>query len=165
MARRMYFDGKFEDPWYRKLSPLYKSAYEYFLCKCDYAGVLDIDIEDLNYKVLNHKDKIEIEFETVIDVFQEKILLLKPEKSNNKISRLKIFIPRFIFWQYKNQLMPNNSVHRNVFNRFKEEGIPYQNYLAPNVYAEDFENWKNLYRELNKDGKKYGDLLKEREKD
>lgn len=158
MARRMYYDGKFEDPWYRKLSPQHKSTYEYILCKCDYAGVLDIDIDDLNYKVKN-----EIKFEDIKQIFQAKLIILDEQVSDDLISRLKIFIPRFIFWQYKNELMPSNSVHRAVYSRLLEEGIFVEPYLAPYVYKSDFENWKELCIELKEKGKKYRDLLKERE--
>lgn len=157
MARRMYYDGKFEDPWYRKLSPQHKSTYEYILCKCDYAGVLDIDIDDLNYKVKN-----EIKFEDIKQIFQAKLIILDEQVSDDLISRLKIFIPRFIFWQYKNELAPSNPVHRCVYGIFQQEGISIEPYLAPFVLKEDFENWCDLLKEMKEEGISYKDVLKKR---
>lgn len=152
MAKRFYDSGKFDDPFYRKLSPEMKGAYEYIQCKCNYAGVLDIDIEDINFKV-GCKN---ITFESLKEAFQDKFVIL--DESPN---RLKIFMPKFIFWQYKNELIPTNGVHRNVFEQLEFEAINTEPYLAPFVAKEDFRNWKDLYPSLAKMNKKYKDWIKE----
>lgn len=152
MAKRFYDSGKFDDPFYRKLSPEMKGAYEYIQCKCNYAGVLDIDIEDINFKV-GCKN---ITYESLKEAFQDKFVIL--DESPN---RLKIFMPKFIFWQYKNELIPTNGVHRNVVEQLMQESINIEQFLAPLVEKEDFRGWKDLYRMISGMGMTYKDWIKQ----
>lgn len=154
MAKRFFDSGKFDDPFYRRLPAELKCAYDYLQSKCDYAGIINIDIEDLNFKI-GCKG---ITYEMIKEAFAEKIIILNESQNN-----LKIFLPRFIFWQYKNELIPNNSVHRCVFNLLKQEGISnIEQFLAPYVCIEDFEEWQELYKSLKEQNKNYKDLLKDR---
>ncbi len=153
MAKRFFDSGKFDDPFYRKLTPEMKCAYDYLQSKCNYAGIIDIDIDDLNFKIgcknITYKD--------LKETFKDKFIILAENEN-----RLKIFMPRFIWWQYKNELIPNNGVHRNVFTLLVEECINTDPYLAPKVRAEDFRNWNDLCKELKTMGTTYKDYIKER---
>lgn len=153
MAKRFFDSGKFDDPFYRKLTPEMKCAYDYLQSKCNYAGIIDIDIDDLNFKIgcknITYKD--------LKETFKDKFIILAENEN-----RLKIFMPRFIWWQYKNELIPNNGVHRNVFALLEEECINTDSYLAPKVRAEDFRNWNELCKELKTMGITYKDYIKER---
>ncbi len=157
MAKRMFDSGKFDDPFYRKLPAVYKCVYEYLQSKCNYAGVLNIDIDDLNYRI-----PAKLTLEDIKNVFKDKFIPLEEKTENGKIVELKIFLPRFIYWQYRNELTPHNSVHRSVYGVFKDEGISIEPYLAPFVLKEDFEDWKELYNNLKAKGESYKDLLKQR---
>lgn len=158
MAKRFFDSGKFDDPFYRKLPAELKCTYDYLQSKCDYAGILNIDIADLNFKIGCEC----ITFEMIKEVFTDKLIILAEDARNNELTQLKIFLPRFIYWQYKNELTPNNSVHRCVYQRFKEEGIAIEPYLAQHVLKEDFEEWSELYKQLKDSGEKYKDYIKKR---
>ena len=153
MAKRYFDSGKFDNPFYRKLSPELKCTYDYLLSKCDYAGVLDIDIDDVNFKV-GCKN---ITYELIKETFKDKFLILDEKKD-----KLKIFMPRFIWWQYKNELKANNKVHRHVYDILKLEGISVEQFLAPKVLIEDFENWDEIAKQLKSMGITYLDYIKER---
>ena len=153
MAKRFFDSGKFNDPFFRKLSPEMKCAYDYLQCNCNYAGVIDIDIDDMNFKI-GCKN---ITYELIKETFEDKFLILAENKN-----RLKIFMPRFIWWQYKNELTPNNGVHRNVFAALEEEFINTEPYLAQYVIPEDFRTWSDLYPYLKSIGTTYKEYIKTR---
>lgn len=152
MAKRFFDSGKYNDPFFRKLSPEMKCAYDYLQCNCNYAGVIDIDIDDMNFKIGCN----DITYDNLAETFADKFVIL-----NQKPDGLKIFMPKFIYWQYKNELIPTNGVHRNVFEQLEFEAINTEPYLAPFVAKEDFRNWKDLYPSLAKMNKKYKDWIKE----
>ena len=153
MAKRFFDSGKFNDPFFRKLSPEMKCAYDYLQCNCNYAGVIDIDIEDMNFKIGCDN----ITYKSLKDTFEDKFIILRESEN-----RLKVFMPRFIWWQYKNELIPNNGVHRNVFAALEEECINTEQFLAANVWAEDFRTWNDLYPYLKSIGTTYKEYIKTR---
>lgn len=150
MAKRFYNTEKYKDLWYRKLSADLKCVFDYCLCVCDHAGILALDIETINYMV---KPSKKISLEEIINNFGDKFAFL---------DEYTVFIPRFLYWQYKNELIPTNKVHRSVYDRLKEFQIDVTPFLAPFVKQEDFEDWLGVYRELKENNKKYEDILKER---
>lgn len=153
MARRIFNSDKFNDAFYRKLPPEMKSCYEYLQCQCDYAGVIDIDIGDVNFKV----NADNITYQKIKDYFGDKILILSEAKD-----KLKIFLPRFIYWQYKNELTANNKVHRHVFDVLRREGIQTKQFLAPMVQDEDFLYWEDLCKWMKEENTNYKEVLKNR---
>lgn len=150
MAKRFYDSKKYHGAWFRKLSSDLKCVYDYCLCECDHAGILKLDVEDIEFRI---KPMRKISLEIIRETFESKFVFLSEDK---------IFIPKFIFWQYKNELSPSNPVHRCVYGLFFQEGIGIEPYLARSVLKEDFENWNELWRELKEAGKDYRELLKER---
>lgn len=153
MAKRYFDSGKFDDPFYRKLSPELKCTYDYLQSKCNYAGVLDIDIDDVNFKVGCQN----ITYELIKETFKDKFIILDECKD-----KLKIFMPRFIWWQYKNELMASNKVHRHVYELLKLEGINAECFLAPKVLTEDFEYWDEIAMQLKSMGISYKEYITNR---
>lgn len=150
MAKRFYDSKKYENQWFRNLPPDLKCVYDYCLCYCDHAGILKLDIDDMEFRI---KPKSKLTLGLIEETFKNKFVFLDEDK---------IFIPKFIYWQYKNELSPGNPVHRCVYELFKENGIPIEPYLAQYVQKDDFEDWQELCRQLKEDGMSYKDLLKTR---
>lgn len=153
MAKRYFDSGKFDDPFYRKLSPELKCTYDYLQSKCNYAGILDIDVDDVNFKVGTR----EITYQLIKQTFKDKFIILDEQED-----KLKIFMPRFIWWQYKNELMASNKVHRHVYELLKLEGINAECFLAPKVLTEDFEYWDELAKQLKSMGISYKEYITNR---
>lgn len=149
MAKRFFDNKKYENPWFRNLSPQMKCVYDYCICECDHAGILRLDPEAIEFKTGVKPLSLEI----IAETFKNKFIFIDENK---------IFIPRFIYWQYKDELTPANSVHRSVYQILKHEGIPVINFLAKNVAQEDFEEWSNLCKSLRAEGKSYNDYINER---
>ena len=149
MAKRFFDNKKYEIPWFRNLSPQMKCVYDYCICECDHAGILRLDIEAIEFKTSVKPLTLEI----IAETFKDKFIFLSEDK---------IFIPKFIYWQYKNELTPANSVHRSVYQILKREGIPVTNFLAQYVLEEDFEEWGTLWKTLKDGGRSYNDYIKER---
>jgi len=107
MAKRFTDSRKYSDPWFRKLTPLYKCFWEYLLNTCDHAGIWKIDFE-LSSFCIGEK----IEESAAIAFFGKRIVVLSSEKW---------FIPKFIEFQY-GDLQENNRVHQSVISILKKEG-------------------------------------------
>lgn len=150
MAKRFYDSKKYDNSWFRKLSTDLKCVYDYCLCECDHAGILKLDIEDIEFRI---KPFEKLTIDIIKKTFETKFMFLDDNK---------IFIPKFIYWQYKNELAPSNPVHRCVYGIFQQEGISIEPYLAPFVLKEDFENWSDLLKEMKEEGISYKDVLKKR---
>ena len=151
MAKRFYDSNKYDDSWFRNLTPDLKCVFDYCLCKCDHAGILELDIESVNWHTNGKNTLKEIQ-----ENFATKFMFL----SDNKI-----FIPNFLYWQYKNELNPSNGVHRCVYDLLVLEGIRVEPYLASHVLKTDFEEWVSLCKQLKEKGMKYTDLLKQRKEE
>lgn len=117
MARRFIDSELYKNPWFRRLSPTYKCVFVYTLCACNHAGILKLDLEDIDFHVKPDKPITMQELKTV---FENKWLFLKESEDGQSAV---IFIPRFIYWQYKNALTPTNKVHRSVITLLLESGI------------------------------------------
>ena len=107
MAKRFFDSSKFDDPWYRALSPVQKCFWEYLLCRCDHAGIWKVDFEGAAWHVggkwLESPE---------LDIFMDKVILLRDADF--------WFIPRFVSFQY-GVLNHDVSTHRGVIaalNRF-----------------------------------------------
>lgn len=151
MPKRFFDSKKYENAWFRNLTPEMKCVYDYCLCECDHAGILKLDPEMMCFKIKTQK---KLTIDAIAETFKDKFVFL---------SENKIFIPRFIYWQYKNELTPTNAVHRSVYNILKEEGIQRTNFLAPGVEGDDFEQWGELTKYLRERGLSYKEFLKTRE--
>jgi len=111
MAKRLSDSEKFSDPWYRELPPKYKLFWEYLLCSCNHGGVWKPDFSLASFCISFKYDQQE-----TFDMFSDRVVLLK---SGNW------FIPKFISYQYGDDLNRRNKVHRSVLNILEANEIDY----------------------------------------
>lgn len=106
MAKRFTDSRKYNDPWFRKLTPIHKCFWDYIITTCDHAGVWKVDFEMAEFCIGTSLERdIPKEFKGRIE----------------RISEEKWFIPKFIFFQY-GTLQENNRVHQSVISILKKEG-------------------------------------------
>lgn len=134
MSKRFTDTNKWDQPWFRKLTPKMKCVWSYLCDRCDHAGVWEIDIETLCYFIGEDVSLAEIQsfFENRIEV-----------TSDNKM-----IIQAFIDFQY-GSLNPDNRVHQSVISRLEK--------IAPNKVLTS-----SLNGAKDKDKEKDKDKLKER---
>lgn len=108
MAKRFTDTEKFNDPWYRRLSPKHKCLWEYLLSQCNHAGILqNLDFDMMTFQIGEEitKDDLKI-FENRIKFINDEIL----------------FISKFIEFQY-GKLNPENRVHSSVLRELKKYSL------------------------------------------
>lgn len=86
MAKRFSDSSKFRDPWYRKLSPKMKCAWEFMLAECDQAGFWKIDLESMTFFIGEAVSQKEFD-----EAFSDRIQVV----SDNEV-----WITKFIDFQY-----------------------------------------------------------------
>ena len=86
MSKRFIDTGFLDQKWIRKLSPERKIFLIYLMLKCDNGGVIDLDIEDVEFWVGKKIGNV--------DFLPEDYLI--PINNSGKY-----FMPKFIEWQYK----------------------------------------------------------------
>ena len=110
MAKRFTDSNKFNDSWYRRLSPLHKVIWEYILSECNHAGILkDLDLELMSFKIGS-------------TIKQEDLELFKKDGRLIFLSETILYIPKFIPFQYGN-LNPNHKVHASVIRELEKNNI------------------------------------------
>lgn len=107
MSKRLTGTNKWDQAWFRKLSPTMKCVWMFMLDRCDHAGILEIDFESMSFFVGENIDE-----EQFLNIFSDKI---------KQISSSKIFITDFIEFQY-GVLNPDNRVHKSVISRLEKLG-------------------------------------------
>lgn len=108
MPKRFTDSEKFRDPWYRKLKPVHKCLWEYFLSECDLAGIIEIDYESASFHIgqkVTEEDLLE---------FENRVIL---------IAEGTFFIPKFIQFQQK-ELNIKQKAHEKIIFTLKKYGIP-----------------------------------------
>lgn len=98
---------KWEDPWFRRLSPAAKLLWDWLTCKCDPAGVIDFDAEFATFQIgLPISDKNVTEL-------------------GDRVSRLKngkLLINRFVEFQY-GTLSDACPAHKPIFKALTAHGL------------------------------------------
>lgn len=108
MAKRFTETGKWMDPWYRELDPVFKLAWQYVCDHCDHAGVL-------------HLDRPLAEFQIGTKVDWDEFL----EVAGGRIEALdsgKWWITGFIGFQY-GYLKPDCNAHKPAFQSLEKHGL------------------------------------------
>ncbi len=100
MAKRFTDTEKWEDPWFRGLSPSYQRFWIYILDKCDQAGVWEVDFELVEFFLKERFEMVES-----LEILKERVVVFNEGK--------KWGIPKFIRFQYGN-LSLNSKPHRYV---------------------------------------------------
>jgi len=103
MAKRFTDSSKWDQAWFRTLTPKMKCAWIYICDKCDHAGIWDADFPAMSFNVGEDISRQEIE-----DVFSDKIQPVP--------GRAQYIIKAFIDFQY-GPLNPDNRVHKSVIDR------------------------------------------------
>jgi hypothetical protein len=105
MANRFTATEKWSDPWFCELSEKDKLFWIYLVDNCDHAGIWQV-----NWPLVR---------------FYIKDYVLNEKSFNGRIVKLredKWFIPKFIEFQYKTGLNPENRAHQSVLNILEKEG-------------------------------------------
>jgi hypothetical protein len=105
MANRFTATEKWIDPWFCGLNEKDKLFWIYLVDNCDHAGIWQV-----NWPLVQFYIKDYVFNETA---FNGRIVQLKKDKW---------FIPKFIDFQYKTGLNPENRAHLSVINLLKKEG-------------------------------------------
>ena len=103
---------RFEDPWYRKLPPEMKLAWEYLCAKCDNAGVIDLDEEAAEFHIGASVDWSDF-----------------LRRAEGRIARLfngKLWLTKFVAFQY-GELSEKSAPHRKVLALLRSHGITDEN--------------------------------------
>lgn len=90
---------KWEDPWFRRLSPEMKLLWQWLLDRCDNAGIIDPDLELASFQI-GYQYPLD-----TLSGFGERIEMLPCGKW---------FIPKFIAFQY-GMLSKDCKAHRPIF--------------------------------------------------
>lgn len=109
MAKRFFDSAKFNDPWFRKLSPKMKCLWEYLLCECDHAGIIKFDEDLASFKIGEEVSTIEM-----LEVFKDRII---------QISEEKFFIKKFVLFQYPNGVWGERNSDKSVLKLLKSHGL------------------------------------------
>jgi hypothetical protein len=106
----MYDSNKFEDPWYRELTPKAKLFWEYLLCQCDCAGIWKPDFALASFCIgFKYDPTIEAEFSGRV-VF---------------LANGNWFIPKFLKYQYGPLDNQKSGVVRGVLKSLNNNGLSY----------------------------------------
>lgn len=102
---------KWRDPWYRRLPPKLKAAWEYILDECDLAGVYDPDMQLLSFSVGAEVDEGE--------VFQS---FNNGKTRLEKLPNDKWLVPHYVSAQWGG-LHPSSQTHQKVLERIYYNGV------------------------------------------
>lgn len=98
---------KWEDPWFRRLTPEMKLLWQWILDRCDNAGVIDPDMELASFQI-----GYGYPMDNLLE-FGERVV---------KLPCGKWFIPKFIDFQY-GKLSEDCKAHNPVFSSLAKHGI------------------------------------------
>lgn len=105
MAKRFTDSNKFNDPWYRRLSPKHKCLWEYLLAECNHAGLLkNLDFERMTFQIGEEITQEDIK------IFDGRLIFVNKEI---------LFIPKFIEFQYS-ELNPESRVHSSIIKELEK---------------------------------------------
>lgn len=134
MAKRFTDTNKWDQSWFRKLSPTFKCVWAYLCDKCDHAGVWEIDLETMSHFI---NDTVSID--QLKTSFADKIRFISDDK---------ILIQAFIDFQY-GTLNPENRVHKSVILRL--EKFENKDLIRTFQGAKDKEQYKDKEKDKEKE--------------
>lgn len=112
---------KWQDPWYRKLSPRLKCLWQYLCDACDHAGVLDFDPEIAAFSIG------ETIVESDIAAMGERV---------KKLASGKLYVVRFIEFQF-GRLSHDCRPHKVVFEAIARNGLKYPTNTLPDRVSDN----------------------------
>lgn len=123
---------KWNDPWFRRLSPYHKTFWEYIRDNCDNAGVWKVDLELASF----HCGCI----------FEEKDILGAFEGRIRDIGNGRWWVQKFIAFQY-GELSESSKPHKHVLSLMRQHRIP-------EGYPEGIHTLKDTDKDKEKDKEK-----------
>lgn len=112
MKKRFIDCDKFDDPWFRKLSPDHKVLWDFITCKCDNSGVWKIDFELARFMT----GCFELSEENALRAFndgKERVVCFKPRYW---------FIVGFVDFQFGGY-DGNNNFHKQIRGLLEKHGL------------------------------------------
>jgi hypothetical protein len=100
---------KWQDAFFRELSPGAKLAYSYMLDNCDNSGVWDPDFRLATYCI-----KLDLDWDSILAELGNRV---------EKLRNGKLFLTRFVRFQYSS-LNPTSPPHSQVIRLLAKHGIP-----------------------------------------
>lgn len=105
--KRFAETSKWDDGWYRRLSPLAKCLWQFLCDKCDSTGVVEIDYESATF---------------CIGALVTEEIALEIGDRIVPMANGKYFIPKFVFFQY-GELSEACPAHKPIYRKAKEHGF------------------------------------------
>jgi len=106
MPKRLTDTEKWDDKWYRPLSPPHKHGWDYLCDKCDCVGIIELDVGLAEFQIGEPVD-----FDALIDLAEGRI---------ERISGGKLWLPKFVEFQY-GELKPETSKPHAAYKRRLEK--------------------------------------------
>ena len=129
MAKRFMDNTIFDKSWYRKLPVRLKIVWFYLINKCNHAGIWECDVDLLSFQIGD-----EYTLEEILEAFGDNL---------KEIGDNKIYITKFIEFQYGLPLNPKVKVHHSVLKLLDKSGIELANPLL-SVKDKDKDKGKDI---------------------
>lgn len=117
MAKRFTDTDKWKDEWFLELEPTMKMLWIYILDTCDHAGIWRANFKLASYCIGTILDK-----QSASKALESRIKIVDEDKWH---------VPKFIAYQYKGKLNPDNKAHLGVINSLTLHGLDSSPFLAP----------------------------------
>lgn len=111
-GKRLTETSKWTEPWFRRLTPTAKGLWTWLNDNCDYAGVIDVDLELAAFQIG--------------EAIEEKHLAELGDRLQ-ALPNGKFWLRDFIPSQYGAKLSPDCSAHRAVLKLIQAHNLPYPN--------------------------------------
>jgi hypothetical protein len=108
MGKRFTETNKWDDPWYRELTPQAKHGWNYLLDKCDAAGVISLDRKLADFQIGEAVDW--------------DALIANSEGRIERLSERKLWLPGFIPFQV-GRLSVDCKAHNPIFASLEKHGL------------------------------------------
>jgi hypothetical protein len=135
--KRFTSTEKWNDPWFRALSPTAKLFWSWLVDHCDNAGVIDPDIMLACFQI---GDKVEEKHLTEL---------------GDRVKRLpngKLWLPKFIRFQF-GELSADSRVHASIIKLLTAHNIQYPNDSISIGYVKATDSTKDMDKDKDKDSK------------
>ena len=122
MAKRFMDNTVFDRKWYRKLPVRLKIVWFYLINKCNHAGIWECDVDLLSFQIGE-----EYTLEEILEAFGDNL---------KEIGDGKIYITKFIEFQYGLPLNDKVKVHQSVIKLLQKNDIELPNSLLSVKYKD-----------------------------
>jgi hypothetical protein len=107
MAKRFISNEIFEDSWFSDLPSKYKLFWVFLITKCNHTGIWEVNFRNANHYVGEHIEQNEAK-----RYLKERIVEIRDGRY--------WFIPKFVTFQYKENLSYKNNAHRQIIDNISK---------------------------------------------